>query len=228
MAKIDNTQFAVIGLGRFGISLTKTLYESGAEVLAIDNDRTLVNEAQEFSTHAVCIDATDESSLKNIGLRNFDTVIVCIGGSPETSIFVTLLCKQLGIPRVIAKASCPRHKIVLEKIGADVVVFPEDYMGQKVASMLVNPNMIEIATLTPEFRIIEIVAPVKWEEKTLKQLDLRNKYGVSVLLIKRKEQVISELYPSTVIRDDDLLVICGSHDATDKLLKLTKEAVTGL
>ena len=228
-AKKEMTQFAVIGLGRFGTALTKQLYENGMDVLAIDTDRDAVNHAGDFSTSAVCADAADEHVLKKLGIDHFDAVIVCIGGdNTESSIFVTLLCKQLGVKYLIAKAVSDTHKLVLEKIGADLVIFPEDYMGQKVAAMLTNPTMLEVLELTDNYRLVEIMTPSAWQDKTLAKLDIRNRYNVSILIIKRGENVLNVVTGETMLLDGDVLIIGGDIDNTEKVKKLATETVSGL
>lgn len=223
------TQFAVIGLGRFGTAVTKQLYDDGMDVMAVDLDSETVNRAAEYATQTVCANAADEHVLKSLGISNFDAVIVCIGGSNiEASVFVTLLAKQMGVKHVIARASSAMHKSVLEKIGADFVIFPEEYMGIKVASMLTNPNMLEVLELTDDYRIVEIKTPSSWQNKTLMQLDIRNKFGVNILVIKRGEKIISNVSGETPLLPGDEVVICGSIANTDKVKSLATEKITDL
>ncbi len=227
--KKSMTQFAVIGLGRFGISLARSLFENGMDVLAIDTDHDAVNRAGDFTTHAVCADAADEHVLAQLGIGNFDAVIVCIGGdNTEASIFVTLLCKQLGAKYIISKAVSATHKRVLEKIGADLVIFPEEYMGQKVSEMLTNPTMLEVLELTDNYRLVEIKTPAAWQNKTLAELDLRGRYGVSILIIKRGETVLNNVTGETCLLPGDELIIGGDTAHTEKVKKLATETVADL
>lgn len=217
MAKIVKKQYAVIGLGRFGQALAKRLHAEGAEVLVIDNDMDLVNEMEPYCTQAVCADATEEAVLERLGIRNFDVVIVCVASDVESSVFVTLTCKQLGVPKVIAKAQNERHRQVLEKIGADMVIIPEEEAGFKLAANLVAPNMIEVLSLEDKFRIVEIRTPQKWCNKTLLELDLRKTEKVSIVLIKRGEEIISTPSADCKLLPEDVLVISGSYTDTKRL-----------
>ncbi len=225
MAKVVKKQYAVIGLGRFGTALTRELHAEGADVLAIDNDPDKVNEIEPYCTQAICADATDEPILEKIGIRNLDVVIVCIAGDIESSIFITLTCKQLGVPRVIAKAQNERHRHVLKKIGADMVIVPEEEMGAKLAANLVKPNMIEIMSLSQNFRMVEIRTPQKWQHKTLIQLDLRNTEKVTIVLIKRGDEIIVTPGGECELLPDDILVIAGTYTDTKRLSNKATETV---
>ena len=209
MAKFKTT-FVVIGLGRFGIALTKKLFNEGAEVLVIDRDQEKINEIDAYCTQAVCADATDERVLVKLGVRNLASEI-------DSSIFITLSLKQLGVRKVIAKAQDDKHKHVLERIGADYVIVPEEEMGEKLAASLVKPNMIEVLSLSDKFRMVEIRTPAKWRGKKLAELDLRNTERISIVLIKRGETVIAPPTGLDVLEPDDILVICGTVADTKRL-----------
>lgn len=216
MAKVKTT-FAVIGLGRFGIALTKKLFNEGAEVLVIDRDQEKINEIDAYCTQAVCADATDERVLVKLGVRNLDVALVCIASEIDSSIFITLSLKQLGVSKVIAKAQDAKHKHVLQRIGADYVIVPEEEMGEKLAASLVKPNMIEILSLSDKFRMVEIRTPTKWRGKKLAELDLRNTERISIVLIKRGEDVIAPPAGDDVLEPEDILVICGTVADTKRL-----------
>lgn len=216
MAK-SKTTFAVIGLGRFGIALTKKLFKEGAEVLVIDRDPEKINEIDAFCTQAVCADATDERVLIKLGVRNLDVAIVCIASEIESSIFITLSLKQLGVAKIIAKAQDSKHKHVLQRIGADYVIVPEEEMGEKLAATLLKPNMIEVLSLSDRFRMVEIRTPSKWQGKNLAELDLRNTERISIVLIKRGEDVIAPPTGDCILEADDILVIAGTIADTKRL-----------
>jgi trk system potassium uptake protein TrkA len=224
MAKKEFNTVAVIGLGGFGSSFCRTLFRMNKEVLAIDKRQEVAAEMADFATHAVCADASDENVLKKLGIKGFDAVAVCVG-NVEASVFITLLCKQIGVPYVIAKANSTPHKTVLEKIGADLVVFPEEYVGEKIASTILNPTMLEIAELSPDFKIIEIVVPKRWEEKTLIELDLRRKTKVNVIVVKRGNEVALNPPGEFKLQKDDLLVLCGAIFDLNKLRNKATVAV---
>lgn len=202
------SQFAVIGLGRFGKTVALTLAADGNEVLAIDNNERHVREIEDYVAGTAVCDATGTNVLKSLGIRNFDCVVVSIGEDMQASILTTLACKDLGIKLVVAKANSESHKEILERIGADVVVFPEDYTGQKVAKMLSNPSVNEIMKLTDKFKVVEIAAPDDWRDKTILELNIRHKYHISVIVIKRDDYVIYP-EPETELRQGDVLLVAG-------------------
>ena len=206
--KKSMTQFAVIGLGRFGSTVAKTLTDEGNEVLAIDLSERNIHEIENYVSGTAIADATGTGVLQTLGIKNFDCVVVCIGEDMQASILATLICKDLGVKLVVAKANSEPHKEILERIGADVVVFPEDYTGQKVAKMLSNPSVNEIMRLTDKFKIVEIAAPDNWQEKTILELDIRKKYHISVIVIKRDDYVIYP-EPETEIKKGDVLLVAG-------------------
>lgn len=210
VSKLDKSmsQFAVIGLGRFGKTVAITLSQDGNEVLAIDSDERNIHEIEDFVAGTAICDATGRNVLKSLGIKNFDCVVVSIGENMEASILTTLICKNLGVKLVVAKANSEAHKEVLEKIGADVVVFPEDYTGQKVAKMLSNPSVNEIMKLTDKFKIVEIATPDDWQEKTILELNIRHKYHISVIVIKRDDYVIYP-EPETELKKGDVLLVAG-------------------
>lgn len=224
---MKKNQYVVFGLGRFGAALTKSLNDEDAEVLAVDIDEERVNDIEPFCTHAVCTDATDERNLERLGINNMDVAIVCIAHNVEASIFVTLMCKQMGIPKVISRASDERHKLVLERIGADDVIVPEVAMGERLASMLTKPNVVEIMTLADSFRMVEIHTPKRWVDKTLIELNLRKTERVNIVVIKRGDEIITSPAADCKLLPDDLLVVAGSLDDIERLSnKATGKAVT--
>lgn len=181
--------FVIIGLGRFGGSICRTLVESGQEVLAIDSSEDRVNEYMNIATHAVVANAQDEMTLRSLGIRNFDHVIVAIGEDIQASILVTLMVKEMGVPNILAKAQNEYHARVLEKIGADRVVHPERDMGQRIAHNLVSKNILDYLELSDEFSLAEInVTNRKFYGKTLDELDFRQRFGLNVVAIRRDNQ----------------------------------------
>ncbi|MCD5405092.1 MAG: TrkA family potassium uptake protein [Desulfotomaculum sp.] len=213
--------FAVIGLGRFGTSLAITLCRMGHEVLAIDEDEKKVEEIIEFVTHAVQADAKDEQALKELDIKNFDAVIVSVG--KEASIWVTVMLKEMGVKKVIAKAQTELHGKVLSRVGADKVVFPERDMGERVARALVSDNIMEQITLSPEHSIIEMIAPPKFIGKTLQDIALGREFGVTVLAIRRGKEILISPNAKTEIIEGDLLVIIGRNEQLEKMEKLMNE-----
>jgi trk system potassium uptake protein len=205
-------QYAVIGLGRFGTSIARRLHEAGQEVLGIDVNEELVEDAELFVTHAVVADTTEEKALTSIGISNFDCVIVAIGNDMQSSILTVSLLKELGIKKVIAKALGKRHGQVLEKVGADWIIYPERDMGERVANQLLSPNMLNYIELSKEHSIEEIMIPSKMAEKSLRDLDIRAKYNVSVIAIVREGEIIISPSPDQIIHKEDLLVMIGNRE----------------
>lgn len=204
-----NRQFAVIGLGRFGSSVAKTLYSMGRQVLAIDPDEERVRAMVQFATRAVAADATDEQVLRSLGVRNFDVVIVGIGGDIQASIMVTLMLKELGVKYVVAKAQSEVHGKVLFRVGADRVVFPERDMGFRVAQNLISSNILEYIELSQDVSMIEIVAPSNIVGKELRQLDLRNRFNINVIALKHGDHVNITPRADDRIHKGDILVVVG-------------------
>ena len=177
--------FLIIGMGRFGSALATELCALGNEVLAVDAQEELIQAVAPQVTHAVTADARDPEVLKELSVRSFDCAIVAIGNDISTSALITLNLKELGVEKVIAKASSHTHRKVLEKIGADRVVFPEHEMGGKLAHTLSSSNMLNFIELSEDASIVEIAVPLTWMGKTLKELDVRNVYGVNVIGLRR-------------------------------------------
>lgn len=205
-------QFAVIGLGRFGTSVAKTLHLMGYEVLAIDESQERIQEIVNNVTHAIEADATDENALKALGIRNFDVVIVAIGHDIQSSILITVILKELGVKYVVAKAQTELHGKVLVKVGADKVVYPERDMGVRVAHSLVSSNVLDHIELSPEHSILEVVAPETLVGKTLRQSALRAVYGVTVMAIKRGRDLIVSPSADEPVEENDILVVIGEND----------------
>lgn len=214
---MSNKQFVIIGLGRFGSSIAKTLYSLGNDVLAIDKDEDIVQEIADSVTHAVQLDATDENALRSLGIRNFDVAVVTIGDNIQSSIMATLLVKELGVKYIIAKGHSDLHAKVLYKIGADRVVLPEKDMGVRVAHNLVSANILDYIELSEDYSVMEIQVLDEWVNKTLNELRLRSKYGINVMAIKRGDEVNLSPSAEDIIEDNDIIVAIGSAEDLSKL-----------
>jgi trk system potassium uptake protein TrkA len=204
--------YAVIGLGRFGSSVAYELNEAGQEVLGIDINEEKVEDAESIVTHAIVGDSTDVEVLKSAGIRNFDCVIVAIGNDMQSSILTTLIIKELGVKQVIAKALSKTHGRVLEKVGADWIIYPERDMGSRVAHQLLSPNVLNYIQLSEEYNIEELKIPSSLTEKSLKELDFRAKYNISVIAIVCNEEIIISPSPDHIIHEGDFLVVIGSRE----------------
>jgi trk system potassium uptake protein len=210
-------QVAVIGLGRFGSSVARTLAGSGCEVLAVDADESRVKAIADEVTDAVRANALDEEALRALGLRNFEVVVVAIGHEVEASILATVLLKEMGIPRIVAKAQDDLHGRVLQKVGADVVVYPERDMGVRLAHTLISRNVIDEIHLTTDYSILEMAAPLGFIGRSLKDLELRQRFGLSVLAIRRKDRIIVSPNADQMVDEGDLLVALGQPDKLESL-----------
>ena len=218
--KNQNKQFAVIGLGRFGASVATALFKLGYEVLAIDADEERVQKFSDEVTHVVQADTTDENSLKALGIRNFDVVIVAIGENMQANVLTTVLLKDLGVKYIVAKARNELHGKMLSKIGADRVVYPERDMGQRVAHNLVSTNVLEYIELSPNLSIVEITAPKALVGQSLAEANLRVKYEVNVVAIKRGDEILVPPQANEKIKEEDILIFVGKSQGIQKLEEL--------
>jgi trk system potassium uptake protein TrkA len=218
-------QYAVIGLGRFGYSIAKTLAEHKCEVIAIDKDEDRVKKMADFVTYAVQLEAMDEKSLRSVGVSNVDIAVVSIGENLEASILVVMILKEMGIKHIIAKAVTRLHGKVLENLGVDRVVYPERDMAIRIAHTLIHPNIVEQLELSPEYSIVELPAPDIFVGKSLKDMKLRSEYGANLIAIKRKvmeagveqEKWNVNPHPTDVVHRGDLLVLVGRNVDLEKL-----------
>lgn len=215
-------QFAVIGLGRFGRAVCTTLNSLGYEVLAADSDERCVSQAltDQIAAHAVQLDTTQPTALKESGLTEFDTVIVAIGNYVEESIITTLNLKEAGVKNVVAKASSEIHGKLLDRVGADHVVFPEHEMGCELARSLTTPGILDRFEIDPDHSIAEIIVPQAFDQKTIIDLDLRNRYELTLLAVSQDQQPDKfEINPSPVTRlkAGGLMVVIGRNKGLERL-----------
>ncbi|MFH1538773.1 MAG: TrkA family potassium uptake protein [bacterium] len=201
---------AVIGLGRFGITVARELMKMGFDVLAIDQDEQMVNRVVDSVTHALILDSTNRDALLNAGLKTFQTAVVGIGENIEASILTTLLLKEMGVEKVIARAINNYHGIILEKIGADKIVYPEDEIGVKTARAIANPGLIDFMEFGSELSIADTTASENMVGKTLSELQLRNKFGINVIAVKRGEKINGAPGPDDTITEGDVLLVSGA------------------
>jgi trk/ktr system potassium uptake protein len=210
-------QVAVIGLGRFGSSVARTLAQSGCEVLAVDVDGERVKALVECVTEAVQADALDEAALRALGLRNFEAVVVAIGHEVKASILVTVVLKEMGVPKIVAKAQDELHGRVLQKIGADIVVYPERDMGVRLAHTLLSRSIIDEIQLSTEYSIFELQAPTQFLERSLKELQLRQRTGLTILAVRRGATIVVSPDASFVVEPGDMLVALGQPEKLESL-----------
>ena len=210
-------QAAVIGLGRFGASVARTLANAGCEVLGVDVDESRVKAVADEITDAVRANALDEEALRALGLRNFEVVVVAIGHEVQASILVTVLLKEMGIPKIVAKAQDDLHGRVLQKVGADIVVFPERDMGVRLAHTLISRNVIDEIQLSTDYSILEMVAPHRFLGRSLKELELRQRFGLTILAIRREDRIIVSPDAEQTLEEGDILVALGQPEKLEGL-----------
>jgi trk system potassium uptake protein TrkA len=213
-------QVVVIGLGRFGWSLAKTLFDLGNEVLAIDIAEKPVQSISSHVSHAVQADSTDETVLKELGISNFDVAAVAIGSSIQDNVLTTLLLKKLGLPYVIARAENDLHSSILEKIGADKVVYVEHETGISVAHGLTLLGVQDYVSISDDYGVIKLTAPAHFAGETLSSLGLGRdgKWKIAVLLMRRKNEIIVMPDVSELVQPEDILLLSGKDDLLEKAL----------
>ncbi|MEM1367726.1 MAG: TrkA family potassium uptake protein [Cyanobacteria bacterium P01_H01_bin.15] len=212
-------QFAVIGLGRFGRAVCQTLHQLGHEVLGTDVEEKLVSQvlSERIVDHAIQLDATEIPALKESGLLEIDTHIIAIGNYLQESVITTLNVKEAGVKTVVAKASSEVHGKILQRVGADHVVYPEFEAGRALAFNLTKSSILDRFELDTEHSIVEVKVPEKFHNKTLEQLNLRSSYGVSVLALSKAETFSINPLPQTRLQQGALMVVIGRNQDIQKL-----------
>lgn len=215
--------FLVIGLGRFGSSVARTLYEAGKEVIGIDVNEDLVQNLIDVDgvNNAIIGDATDKRILENIGVSQFDCAFVCMK-EIEASILITVNLKELGVKKIICKAANKKHGKILSAIGADQLVYPEEYMGRRIAELVMDRNLIEHLRFDDNFMLVEIKAPKQFWNKTLIELNFRNKYNANIVGLKKIDgNFIANPLANTIIEEKDILLIISDKESAKKIEKLS-------
>lgn len=217
----QQTQVAVIGLGRFGVTVATTLYQMGHDVLAIDQNPNKVQDLAGQVTYAVAVDATDEANLRELGIENFEYAVVAIGANTEASIMVTVILKSMNIPVVVARANTKLHGETLDRLRVSSVVYPESDMGSKLAHDLFLPGVEQYMELTSTYGFSKIKPPMKYLNQTLKESgfsNIRDRYGISVVAIQRENEIILSPDENENLVEDDILVIAGPDDQISKVV----------
>ena len=214
--------FVVIGLGRFGKSVASQLYTMGKEVLAIDRSQLETNQMEGKVSSAITADATKYEIMHSLGVQNFDCAIICVT-ELESSLLICQNCKDLGVGYLIACAHSEQHGKILKSLGIDLIIYPEEFVGSKLANLLSRPGINELTELTEEFKIFEFKLPVAWEEKLISEINMRRKYKLSIVFIKRGEDVF---YPEPEFKliAGDVLVVAGESSKINAIVKLINDA----
>ena len=202
--------FAVFGLGRYGTALAKELVESGADVLAVDSDKDIVNSVVQDIPLSKCADVTDPEVIKQLGISNVDVVVISMATNLEASVMATMLCKEAGVKTVIAKCGSEMECKILSKIGADQVIFPEKESGVRLAKKLVNFGLVDLVELSKDASLFELKVRPEWVGKSLIELNLRKKYGFNVVAIFENEEVNTYIAPDRPLDDSMRLIAIGN------------------
>jgi len=213
-------QFAVIGLGRFGGRVAVGLYENGAEVIAVDDDPEKVDDIKTSVTAAVTMDATDEEALRQLNVEELDAVVVAIGKDIEASILVTTLLKELGAHHVVARASTAIQAKILDRVGADRVIYPEDDMAARLVRSLTSPHILDHIELEGDIDLAQVIVPQSFVGHTLKDLDLRNRFGVWVVIVRPKEGPVTVADAEYKFREGDHAYVMGRAENIERWDKL--------
>ena len=213
-------QVVVIGLGRFGSAVAKSLYNLGHDVLAMDKDESRVQEIMGQSTHALAGDATNEAILRELGIKDYDAAVVAIGLDIVSNVMASVLLKTMGVPYVVSRAHNDLHKSTLERVGVDKVVHVESEMGVRLAHNMFNPNIQEYLELTPSFGVSKLRVPDRFANMSLKELGFsspRDKYGLAVLAIQRGNDITLNPDPGERFKEGDWLLLAGRDELVERL-----------
>jgi trk system potassium uptake protein len=215
-------RFAVIGLGKFGFHVAKSLYAEGNEVLAIDSDKNRIQAIDPHCSEAIVLDATDTEALKSFGLETFDGVIVSTGTKISISILICLHLQEIGVKKILVKALDDDHAKILKRVGATEIIHPEREMAMRVARGLSTPNMLDFIPLAEDYDLIQVAPPREFIGMSLRDLNLRAKYNVHVIAIKELVPENFILVPAAgfVIKDSDILIILGKSEHLKKIKAL--------
>lgn len=209
--------YAVFGLGRYGIAVARELVSSGAEVIAVDSDERIVNAAADELPICKCADVTDPEVIRQLGISNADVVIVAMANNLEASVMAVTLCKEIGVKTVIAKCANEMHQRILNRVGADKVVFPENESGIRLAKNLLSSGFVDMVSLARNVSMIELEMRPEWVGKNLIELNLRKKYSINVVALRRGNMVSVDIDPHEKLREDNKLIVIAN---TEKLSRL--------
>lgn len=220
---MEKKQYAVFGLGKFGLSVANTLAAAGCEVMVVDSDMELIREVADDFTCAVQADVTEPRAMMELGLSNIDVAVVGLSENMEASILATILAKEAGVPYVMAKALSQMQGTILKKVGADDVVFPERDFGVHVAQNLLSGGFVDYFSLSDNFSMAELRIPSQWDGKSLQELDLRSRYRVNIIAVKREKEIKVMVQPEDKLIKGQLLIAIGENKDIERLTKLENQ-----
>lgn len=209
--------YAVFGLGRYGIAVARELVYNGVEVIAVDADERIVNAAADELPICKCADITDPEVIRQLGISNVDVVIIAMANNLEASVMAVTLCKEIGVKTVIAKSANEMHQKILNRVGADNVVFPENESGIRLAKNLLSSGFVDMVSLAKNVSMIELDMKADWVGKNLIELNLRKKYSINVVAVRKGDMVSVDIDPHEKLNEDDKLIVIAN---TEKLARL--------
>ena len=203
--------YAVFGAGKFGLSIARTLQELDCDVILVDKDAEIIQDAANEVSYAICADVEDTEVFEELGMRNLDGAIIAITESLEASIVTTMMCHELGVPRILAKAKNSMHEKILRSVGAHKVIYPEVEMGRRIARYLVADNFADWIELSPKFSLVELPTPAAWVGQTLIGLDVRRKYRLNVIAVKAGDSIRVAIDPNEPLKPGTVLIVIGEN-----------------
>ena len=212
-----NKSYAVFGLGRYGLAVAKELVRSGADGLAVASNEAVVNDVIEDLPICKCADVTDPDVIKNLAISNVDTVIIGIASNLEASVLATTLCKEAGVKTVIVKCANEMHQKILSRIGADMVVFPENESGTRLAKNLLSSGFVDLVELSNDISMVEFEVKKDWVGKTLLELNLRKKHAINVIAINKDGKIIVDIDPAKPLEENTKLIVLANTLKLNKL-----------
>ena len=213
-------EFVIFGVGDFGMNVAKTLANSGATVMVVDKEESQLEKIASEVTHTICADATNPEAMKQLGIRNYDGAIVGIGHNLETSALITMQLKEMDVPFIMVKASTDIEGRILTRVGADKVIFPDREMGIRVGNDIINGNYFEAIELSDEYSIVDMAVPRNWVGKTLQQLNVRSKYGISIIGIRGLEELNVNPAADYRLLAQDILIVLGHNTEIQRLREI--------
>lgn len=213
-------EFVIFGVGDFGMNVAKTLANSGATVMVVDKEESQLEKIASEVTHTICADATNPEAMKQLGIRNYDGAIVGIGHNLETSALITMQLKEMDVPFIMVKASTDIEGRILTRVGADKVIFPDREMGIRVGNDIINGNYFEAIELSDEYSIVDMTVPTSWVGKTLQQLNVRSRYGISIIGIRGLEELNVNPAADYRLLAQDILIVLGHNTEIQRLREI--------
>lgn len=217
---MNRKEFVIFGVGDFGMNVAKTLSNFGATVMVVDKDENQLEKIVHEVTHTICADATNPEAMKQLGIRNYDGAIVGTGHSLETSVLITMQLKEMEVPFIMVKASTDIEGRILTRVGADKVIFPDREMGIRVGNDIMNGNYFEAIELSDEYSIVDMAAPSVWVGKSLQQLNIRSRYGVSIIGIRGLEEININPAAEYKLKEQDVLIVLGHNTEIQRLREM--------